>query len=130
MKEQVNFANNNGGGVDKSVIMPLFCVPQNAGFYFMLSSHHPNNCLENIYIFYFPLFISHKIFLGRKNIGWVFAPPPPQVTPMDEKYIEVYIILGSFTSFQIIFSVMMVQSEPKLRMYDIKLNEGLSAFTW
>ena len=58
------------------------------------------------------------------------CPPPLQVTPMDEKYIEVYIILGSFTSFQIIFSVMMVQSEPKLRMYDIKLNEGLSAFTW
>jgi hypothetical protein len=48
--------------------------------------HHPNNHSENIHIFYLPLFKSgaQNLFLGRKNIGEVLAPPPicTQVTPM------------------------------------------------
>jgi len=44
---------------------------------------HPNNRLENICIFYLPLFnsVAKILFLGGKNIGGAFAVPcTPQVT--------------------------------------------------
>jgi hypothetical protein len=49
-------------------------------FHFLLSLHHTNNRLENISTFLFgPLQLSSKknLFLGRKNIGGIFAPLVP-----------------------------------------------------
>jgi hypothetical protein len=44
-----------------------------AGFYFLLSLNHPNNRLENIFLFA-PLQLNgNKNLLGRKNIGGTFA---------------------------------------------------------
>jgi len=60
----------------------------NADFLFSLSLCHPDNHLENMFIFLFALLqISSKkkiLFLGRKNIGGACAPlqtPPNQVIP-------------------------------------------------
>ena len=55
---------------------PLCCLSHNAGFPFSLSLHHHNNRLENISIYYLPLFnsVAKNLFLGRKSIGGTFAP--------------------------------------------------------
>ena len=49
--------------------MPLFCVMYNAGFPFSLYLHHQNNRLENISIYYLPLFnsVTKNLFLGKKK---------------------------------------------------------------
>jgi hypothetical protein len=56
-----------------------------------VSLHHPENRLENVCIFFLPLFNSvvKTLFLGLKKIGGAFAPAltfpcSPQVTPADE----------------------------------------------
>jgi hypothetical protein len=55
---------------------------------------HPNNCLENIYIFYLPLFntVVQNLLLSGKNFGEAFTSPLltpsvlyPQLTPKDEE---------------------------------------------
>jgi hypothetical protein len=88
----VNFANNNGGGGVQNRSR-IYSAPQKTrGFHFAAFSP-PNNHYENICIFFscVPLFnsVSKEIFLGIKNTGKVFAPPPP-VTPVfsDKRRID------------------------------------------
>jgi len=56
---------------------PLFCVPYNAGFPFSLYLHHQNNRLENISVYYLPLFnpVAKNLFLGRKKYWRDICPP-------------------------------------------------------
>jgi hypothetical protein len=67
---------------------PVFWLPYNAGFPFSLYLRHQNNCLENIYILYLPLFnsVAKKTILRQKKywrgIAPTLQPPPPQITPM------------------------------------------------
>ena len=59
-------------------------------FNFFLSLHHPNNHLENVSIFYLPLFysVAKKTVLGRKKIEGATPPPhePYKVTPTHVEY--------------------------------------------
>jgi hypothetical protein len=50
-------------------------------FHFLLSLHHPNNPLENIFIFYLPLInsVAKTLLLGRKNIRGGFAHLGPPI---------------------------------------------------
>jgi hypothetical protein len=59
--------------------MPLFLVPQNAGFPTSLSLHHTIHHLENIPTFNWHLFnlAAKNLFLGRKKY-WKGICPPPQ----------------------------------------------------
>ena len=57
--------------------MPLFSVPYNAGFPFSLYLRHQHNRLENISVYYFPLFnsVAKNLSLGKKKkIGGACAP--------------------------------------------------------
>ena len=55
---------------------PVFCLLYNVGFPFSLYLDNQNNGLENIYIYYLPLFnsVAKNLFWGRKNIGGTFVP--------------------------------------------------------
>jgi len=58
--------------------------PVKRRFFILLSLHHQNNHLENIFIFFhFATLLNSaakKQFLGRKNIGGTFAPPLHQAS--------------------------------------------------
>jgi hypothetical protein len=87
-----NLANNwEGGGQNRRwglrTEMSVFCVPQNAGVFFLFL-HNPNNHFENISIFLVSPSSTQepkKILRYRKYWGGgvAFAPPcSPQVTPL------------------------------------------------
>lgn len=64
-------------------VEPIQRSVQRRLFHFVLSIHHPNNRLENLYKFYFPFFISvvKNVFLGRKISERGLFPPPPLYPP-------------------------------------------------
>jgi hypothetical protein len=67
--------------------------------------HHPNNRLENIFVFYLPVFssVAKVLFLGEKYIGGALALPcTPQVTPYVSSLLRKC-VKGAVSSFQLVY---------------------------
>jgi hypothetical protein len=82
-----------------------------------MSLHHPNNCLENIFIFYLPLLnsVAKKYSQVKKNIGGAFAPlPPPQDTPTAALLMMFKLALLSRTKLETFYLIYQFLDRPVL----------------
>jgi len=84
------------GDSDASNLCPLKCM----FFFLFLYLHHPN--LENIFIFYLPLFnsIAKNLFQGIKNIEGAFAPLAPSVLPLCW-HVVMYVFICTYICVEI-----------------------------